>query len=149
MKQSGAATLPVILLISGIVIELAIAGVVVSALLTNTIFSSRLSAEALAAARAGAQDAIIRIIRYKNCPGPDGCPSSYCLNGALDYPTCTANGTIAGPTTSVTMSNSGSGIITVTSIGTAVTRKKKVEAVVGVDTSSGKISILSLEEVSL
>ena len=67
MKQSGAVTLPVILLISGTVMELAIAGVVISALLSNTVFSSRLSAEALAAARAGAQDAIIKIIRYKNC----------------------------------------------------------------------------------
>ncbi len=149
MKQSGAATLPVILLISGIVIELAIAGVVVSALLTNTVFSSRLSAEALAAARAGAQDAIVRIIRYKNCPGLDGCPSSYCLNGASDYPICTAGGTITGPTTSVTMSNSGSGIITVTSVGTAITRKKKVEAVVGVDPNSGKISVISFGEIPL
>lgn len=138
MKQSGAVTLPVILLISGTVMELAIAGVVISALLSNTVFSSRLSAEALAAARAGAQDAIIKIIRYKNC-------NATSCGGAVPY-TITV-----GPRTTADVSLVEDVInhtLTVNSTGTALTRKKKIQAVVGIDPSSGKTSVVSLKEVA-
>lgn len=135
--QSGVATLPVILLISGIVMELAVAGVIVSALLTNTVFNSRLSAEALAVARAGAQDAIVKIIRYKNCNASScGGPVPYTI-------------TIGSRTAVVSIVDNLNNTLTVKSEGTAVTRKKKIEAVVGVDASSGKVSVLSFEEVSL
>lgn len=138
MKQSpGVATLPVILLISSIAMELAIAGVVVAALLTNTVFSSRLSAEALAAARAGAQDAIVKIIRYKNC-------NATSCGGLAPYTI-----TIGSRTALVSFVDNGNSTITVTSVGTAVLRKKQVKAVVGVDTLSGKINVVSFEEVSL
>ena len=137
MNKSGVATLPVILLISGIVIELAIAGVVISALLSNTIFSSRLSAEALAAARAGAQDAIVKIIRYKNCNATScGGPVPYTI-------------TLGSRTALVSLVDNLNDTLTVTSVGTAVTRKKQIKAVVGVDPVSGKISVVSFEEVSL
>jgi len=137
MNKSGVATLPVILLISCIVIELAIAGVVISALLSNTIFSSRLSAEALAAARAGAQDAIVKIIRYKNCNATScGGPVPYTI-------------TLGSRTALVSLVDNLNDTLTVTSVGTAVTRKKQIKAVVGVDPVSGKISVVSFEEVSL
>lgn len=137
MNKSGVATLPVILLISGIVIELAIAGVVVSALLSNTVFSSRLTAEALSAARAGAQDAIVKIMRYKNCN------ASSC-GGSVPYTI-----TFGSRTADVSLVDNGDSTLTVSSVGTASTRKKKIEAVVGVDPSSGKINVLSFEEIPL
>lgn len=146
MKQSGAATLPVILLISGIVIELAIAGIVVSALLTNTVFSSRLSAEALAAARAGAQDAIIKIIRDKNfaAPSPGYSLSIIANRTSAQIIVCRDWKTVATPCDTANL-----GLDEITSIGTALTRKKKIKAVVGVDPSSGKISVVSFGEIPL
>ncbi len=137
MKQSGIATLPVILLISGIVIGLAIAGVVMATLLSNTILSSRLSAEALAVARAGARDAIIKIIRYKNCN------ASFC-GGAVPYTL-----TLGSRTALVSLVDNGNNTLTVTSTGTAVTSRKRIRAVVGVEPLSGKISIVSFKEISL
>ncbi len=131
----GAATLPVVLLMSAIVVELAIVGVVLAAILGNTIFSSRLGNEALAAARAGAQDGIRRVILYKNCPGT-GCPASYSLTVGSRS---TADVTIA----------SASGVITIDSIGTASSRKKKVEVLLGVDSTTGKVNIQSFKEIAL
>lgn len=136
VKESlkGAATLPVVLLMSGIVMELAIVGVVLAAILGNTIFGSRVEAEALAAARAGANDAIIRVIRYKNCPGT-GCPASYSINVG------------SRPSTAdVTIASSG-GVITIGSVGTSFSRKKKVEAVLGVDSLTGHVKLQSFKEI--
>lgn len=138
-SNKGVATLPVVLLISSIVIELAIAGVVLGAFLSNTVFSSKLSSEALAAARAGAQDAIIKIIRYKNCN------ASSC-GGAVPY-TITVG---SRSTALVSLVDNLDGTLTINSEGTAfLTRKKKIQARVGVDSNSGKISILSFGEVPL
>jgi len=117
--------------------ELAVAGVVMSALISNAIFSSRLSAEALMAARAGAQDAIVRIIRYKNCNASD-------CGGTLPYTI-----TVGSRSAEVSMVDNLDGTLTVTSIGTAVTRKKQIKAVVGVDPVSGKINVLSFKEMPL
>lgn len=132
-RVGGAATLPVVLLMSSIVVELAIVGVVLAAVLSNTIFSSRLANEALTAARAGAQDAIIRVIRYKNCPGT-GCPASYSVTVGSRS---TADVTIAA----------ASGVITINSTGTSSSRKKKVEVLLGVDSTTGKVSIQSFKEI--
>lgn len=134
MKQSGVATLPVILLISSIVIELTIAGVIVSALLTNTVFSSKLSAEAISAARAGAQDGIVKIIRYKNC-------NATSCGGTVPYSL-----TLGRATVLVEMVDNGDYTITVKSTATVVTRKKKVEALIGVDSITGKINVISISE---
>ena len=134
MNKSGVATLPVILLISSIVIELTIAGVVVSALLTNTVFSSRLSTEALAAARAGAQDGLVKIIRYKSCPTSCG--------GAVPYSITLGRATVLVEI----IDNAPVNTLTVRSTATVISRKKMGEALVGVDTTTGKIDVISIAE---
>ncbi len=137
--NKGVATLPVVFLISVIVIELTIAGVVLAAFLSNTVFSSKLSSEALAAARAGAQDAIIKIIRYKNCNASD-------CGGVVPY-TITVG---SRSTALVGLVDNGDNTLTITSEGTAfLTRKKKIQARVGVDPGSGKVSVLSFGEIPL
>ena len=145
-NEKGAATLSVILLISGITMELAIAGVIIAMLVSNTAFSSRLSADALAVARAGAQDAELRIVRDKN----------FISSGYFEPPGCVLNGSVpcarvvvekdSGTSCSQPIS---SGQDCIVSLGTAFTRNRKVEAILGVDSISGKINALSLKEIPL
>ena len=131
----GAVTLPVFLIITLIVTELALAGLVTANALNNTLFGERLAIEASQAARAGVQDAIMRVIR--GCPLSDCSPSSYSLS--------------VGSRSSSTVSISRdvvSGNITITSAGSSFTRKKKMEAILGVDQTTGKVQIQSLKEVA-
>lgn len=153
-SSKGIATLPVVLLISSIVIELTIAGVVLSAFLSNTVLSSKLSSEALAAARTGAQDAIMKIIRNKDFVTPlegysllnisdrTSAQIIVCKDSKTVVTSCDTSIPPIPPAISA-------GLDEITSIGTALTRKKKIQAVVGVDPNSGGISILSFKEVPL
>jgi len=132
----GAATLPVVLLMSSIVMELAIVGVTLSAVLGSSVFSARLSSEALAAAKAGAEDALLRVIRYKNCPGT-GCPSSYSITVGTRS------------TADITITSNGSGVITIASTGISSLRQKKIQEVIGVDSTTGQVQIQSFKEIAI
>ncbi len=136
IKTRGSATLPTVIMMSIIVIEVAIAGVVIASALNATAYSQRLSAQALAAAKVGTDDAFMRIVRYKSCPGAGGCPSPYTIQ--ID----------TNDSATVTMSNNGLGVITVTSVGTALTRQKKLQMVVGVDSNTGLVSLQSFQEIA-
>ena len=134
--SKGAVTLPVFLLITLIVFELAAAGIVVVNALNNSFFGERLAAEAWQAARAGAQDAVLLVI--KKCPLSDCDPVSYTLSvGARS----TAQVTI--------VRDPVSGKITVGSTGESFTRKKKIEVILGVDQESGQVKVQSFKEIAL
>jgi len=132
----GAVTLPVFLLITLIIFELAIAGVVAVNALNNSFFGERLAAEAWQAARAGAQDAIIFVIR--KCPLSDCSPNSYSL-------------TVGARSTAQVMiaRDQASGKITINSTGESFTRKKKIEVLLGVDQETGQVKVQSFKEVAL
>ena len=132
-KEEGAVTLPVFLLITLIVTELALAGLVTANALNNTLFGERLAIEASQAARAGAQDAIMKVIR--NCPF-SVCPTYFFLVGPRSRADISFSRDIV------------SGNITITSTGSSFTRKKKMEAILGVDQTTGKVQIQSLKEVA-
>ena len=134
-KEEGAVTLPVFLLITLIVTELALAGLVTANALNNTLFGERLAIEASQAARAGVQDAIMRVIG--SCPLSNCSPSSYSLPVG------------SRSTAQVTITrDGGTGNITINSTGESFTRKKKMEAVLGVDQTTGQVQIRSLKEVA-
>ena len=135
-QEEGAVTLPVFLLITLIVFELAAAGIVVVNALNNSFFGERLAAEAWQAARAGAQDAVLLVI--KKCPLSDCDPVSYTLSVG---PRSTAQVTI--------VRDPVSGKITVGSTGESFTRKKKIEVILGVDQGSGQVKVQSFKEITL
>ena len=60
--------LPTVLLIGGVIIEIAIAGVFIVYFLGQSSFGVKWSAEALAAGRTGVYDAVLKIIREKIFP---------------------------------------------------------------------------------
>ena len=135
-RLKGAVTLPVFLMITLIIFELAVAGVVTANALNNSFFGERLSAEAWQAARAGAGDAIMRIIRT--------CPLSDCAATSYSLPVGSRS------TAQVTITRDPvSGNITVNSTGEAFTRKKKIEVILGVDQESGRVRVQSFKEVAL
>lgn len=129
-KQNAFSALPTILLMSAILIEVAVVGVVIANVASNTRFSERLAIEAFGAARAGAQDTILKVIRNKGCP--DSLPQLQ----------------VGSRTADVTCLDSGN-IITIESTGIAFTRKKKVEVKLVVDSITGEVSLQSFREVSL
>ncbi len=133
--MNGISALSTILLISLIILELSVAAALTSASLSNTFYGERMASEALSAARAGAEDAIIRVIRYKNCP-TTGCPASYSV-------------TVGSRSTDVTIADDGQGHITITSTGAAFTRKKKVQVILGVNSTTGEVKLQSFAEVTL
>src|SRR3990167_5626815 len=78
MRLKGISSLPTMLLLGGIIIEIAIAIAFLTYYFNVSNFAARLSAEALAAARAGIDDATIKVVLNKNCPD-SSCPSPYTL----------------------------------------------------------------------
>lgn len=141
--RNGVATLGATLLIASIVMELAIAGLIVGVLVSNTAASSRLAAQALVAARTGAEDATIKIARYKNCSALATTFSITC-DGVTTYSL-----TVDTASAAVGITDNADGTLKIVSIGTAGTRKKRFEAVVGVDAFSGQIIIISMKETAL
>ncbi len=141
----GVATLPTILLLSGILMELAIAGTVLATVLNNKISNQRFGTEALAAARAGAQDAIMRVSRDK---GFEALSPGYSLNV-----TDRASAQVIVCKNWVTIANlcdtNINGKDEIVSIGTVLNRKKKIVVILGVDEVTGRVQIRSFEEVPL
>lgn len=134
--NKGISALPSILLISAILVEVVVLATVLANTLNNARFSERLAAEAFSAARAGADDAILRVIRYKNCPVTPGCPASSTI-------------TVGARSADVSITDSGGGIITIESTGSALGRKKKIQVKLHVDLITGEVSTQSFEEVAL
>lgn len=132
-NTAGISALPTVLLIAAILIELAVVGAALAYAIVNTRLSERLAAEALGAARAGAQDAILKVIRE------GGCPTS--------LPVLTVGQRTAERT--CTENTPGTDQITVTSIGKALSRQKKVQVILGVDPTTGEVKLQSFLEVAI
>lgn len=135
-KIKAAATLPVVLLIGGLVVEIGIAGAFMAYYLAQSGLGVKLSEEALVAARAGIQDAKIRIVRNKNfIPSPN----PYALivgNRTAQITTC--KDTCAG-----------AGKFQITSLGMALTKRRQVQLIISVDSLTGEVKIESEKEIAL
>jgi hypothetical protein len=133
----GFSTLPAVLFIGGLIVEISVAVAFLLTLFSNTSYSARLSSQAFAVAETGIEDGIIKVVRNKDCPGL-GCPSSYDL-------------AVGSFTASVTICNTceGAGETRVDSIGSAGSKKRKIRAILSVNATSGKVDINSIGEISL
>lgn len=130
---AGQAALPTILLICGVITEIAIAGALVAFILSSSGWGERLSAQALAAAKAGQEDAFMRITINKNFtappPGYDFSVDSRSVNVRVikDYP---VNGTTQ-----------------IISTGKALSRQRKLEGILIINQDTGKVDLESLREI--
>jgi len=139
---NGAATLPVVLLIGGLVVEIGIAGVFIAYYLSQSGFGVKLSEEALAASRAGIQDAFIRIIRNKSYV-----PSAYTLTigDRLAQITICKDKITNSSSCDTPMPNK----YEVTSLGQAFNKRRQVRAIFNVDANTGEVKLESEREVAL
>lgn len=138
----GISALPIVLLLSGIILEVAVAGLAVSHFFNKSLSSEQLSIEASKAAESGAHDAISRVNDYINCPDSvtyndanAKCPSLYKFTVNGDRTACVSIGAISG------------GQMTVLSRGSAFTRHKTAEVVLGVGTTTATVEVRSFKEV--
>ena len=135
-KTKGAAALPVVLLVGGLIVEIGIAGAFIAYFLSQSGFGVKLSAEALAAAKAGIQDAKMRIVRDKNfIPSPN--PYTLTIgNNSAQISVC--KDTCAG-----------TGKFQVDSLGMALTKRRKVRAILYIDSTTGEMKLESEKEIAL
>src|SRR3989344_639448 len=119
-EEKGIAALPTLLILGGIVVNMAVAIILGVYLLIGSGLGNKLSSEALAAAKAGIQDGILKIARDKNFSGSyefvvgqRNVSIEICKD--LDPPDCV-----------------GQGRRKISAIGSALTKRRKIEAVLSV-----------------
>lgn len=139
----GQATLSFVLLVSGVIIEIAIAGSIIAFFLSGAGLGERLSARALGVAQAGIRDAQMRITRNKELCS-SGCTSLTPLSYVISMGEDSANVSII-----LNFTDFDNYIFTIASIGTASTRKKKFESVLVVNKMTGVVQLKSFEELSV
>ncbi|MBI5732729.1 hypothetical protein HY967_02085 [Candidatus Jorgensenbacteria bacterium] len=135
-SKEGQATLAFVLLVSGIIIEIAIAGSAVTYFLSTSGFGEKLSTRALAAAHAGVRDVQLKISRNKEF-------------GANNYPLAVGSDSANVTTVWSTDVANDNYTYTVTSIGTASTRQRKLVAIMVVNQTTGFLQLQSLIEQPL
>ena len=136
LNTKAAATLPVILLVGGLIVEIGITGAFIAYFLNQSGFGIKLSEEALAAARAGIQDATIRIVRDKNF---NPSPNPYTL-------------TIGNRSAQVTICKdtcAGTDKFQVDSLGIAFNKRRKIRAVIYVNSLTGEVKLESEREIAI
>ncbi len=138
-RHAGQATLSFILLVSGVILEVAIAGSFVAYFFSASGYGERVSARALAAARAGVEDAQIQIARNKEYGG--GNTVSYSFSVGDDVAEVTVSRT--------TDSGANTYVYTITAVGTAFTRERRLVATMAVNRTTGVARLQGLSEQSV
>lgn len=130
---AGVSTLPTMLLLGSIIIEIVVAMAFLTYYFNTLNFSARLTSEALETARAGAQDGINKVILDKNCCGGP-------------YTVTTSNGRTA--TVNVCKDVClGAGQTRVLSTATVFNKQRTIEADLSVDPVTGQVAVNALKEI--
>lgn len=138
--RKGQMTLPFILLVSGIIIEIAIAGAFVTYFLSTSGYGERLAVRAEAAARSGVNDALVRIMQNKNFSSAS-CDSPY------EYSLSVGGGDISSVSLCRTTDfSTNTYTFTITSLGIAGMHQKKFVAIAVVDQTTGQTALESISE---
>ena len=133
IKSSGIIALPVVLLPSGLIVEIVIVAMATSFLLVNSELGIRLSTDALFMARSGTQDALIKITRDKTFTS-----SGYNLaidNGSAQVTVCKD-----APCTTA-------GKVKINAVGVSQSQSRELETILIVDSITGESRLESLREI--
>jgi hypothetical protein len=137
-NRRGIASLPVILLLGGVILEVGIAGAFLLVYLNNSIYGTRLANEALEASHSGINDAILRTIVDKDCGGSSAtCPGD---PYTLSVGRATAQVTICKDTCTPV------GQTKITSLGRIFTKQHTLVAILNVSSTTGWVTVESIEE---
>lgn len=143
-KIRATVTLPVVLLIGGLIMEMAIAGAFLAYFLGQSGFGLKLSAEAFAAAQSGIEDAKLKIVRDKNFTAD---PNPYTLTIGSRSTQITVCKNLS--TVSSACDTAMSGKYEITSLGSALTKRRQLRAIFYVDNTTGEAKLESLNEIAL
>ena len=136
--RRGQISLPFVLLVGGIIVEIALAGIFTAYFLSTGNLGERLSARASSAAHSGLQDAMVKIAQNKEL-GKLG-DVSYMLEVKMDEADVLISREVDAGTNSYTF--------TVNSLGTAGNRKEKLQGILIVSRTTGKVMLRSIEKIS-
>lgn len=139
-NKKGLVALPTLLIIGSIIVDIAIALAAGVSFLINSDYGVRKSMETLAAAKAGAYDGIMKLARDKTY---DAATQDYNLAVTGDI---SANVVVCKETACGYAADSGKHKISSTA--TFLTRRKKMEAVAFVASTTGAVTLESLQEVA-
>jgi len=129
-NNKGISALPTVLIVSMVIIEVSVISVILANIFNNSRFGERLAAEAYSAARSGAQDLMLGVIREKDCPN---------FEEVLQV----GNRTVTRSCTS------DSGTVEIISTGNAFLRSKKIRVIMGVNSETNEVSLRSIEELGI
>ncbi|MEX2436613.1 MAG: hypothetical protein WD471_00440 [Candidatus Paceibacterota bacterium] len=135
-NRSGQIALPFILLVGGIIIEIVIAGSIISIFVNNSTLGERLSLRALAAANSGIYDAMEKLSSNKEF-----------ASSGLEYEVNVGNDTATVSISRVVDDNNNIYIYTINSLAVASSRQRKLTAVVLINQTTGELNLSSVEEV--
>lgn len=131
----GQIALPFILLVSGLIIEITIAGSFIAYFLSSSGLGERLILRASAAANSGIRDAMIKIVRNKDFAATT---QNYDLTVGSDTAAVVVSRTVNDELNIYTY--------TITSTATAGSRQRKLKAIIIVNKQTGAINLQSLQE---
>ncbi|MEK7465671.1 MAG: hypothetical protein AAB631_02745 [Patescibacteria group bacterium] len=137
----GQATLSFVLLVGGIIVEVAIAGALIAFFLSGAGLGDRLSARAYNAAQTGIRDAELKIARNKEFCGTCSFPIQYSFPVGSD--------SVVVNVTRVDDSVNNAYLYTFTSTGTSASRQRKFVAVLAADKATGSVQLKSNQEQSV
>lgn len=140
--QRGVATLPTMLLLGGIIIEITIALAFLAYHFNVITYASRIAAEVLEVARAGASEATLRVIRNKNYSSV--APFVLTVN---QNPLRTASVQVCKDI--LCGGSSSSGKTEIISTATVANRSGRIRVLLSVDPITGLVSVDSAQEQSL
>ncbi len=136
--------LPMILLISGIVLEISVSLALITFYVVQNSANGKYSNQALSAAQAGIDDALMQLKRNNNFSNTNG----YNLTVENSFATIVVCKDFLS-TTYAPCSVSNPGEDEITSTGQSFGRSRKMRAIVDVSTSTGEIDVKSIQEISL
>lgn len=147
--ERGVASLVMVLVLGGLVVELALSAILLVTLLNDENFGIQLSARALAAAQSGISEGLLRIVRDKNFTVETPLPADFDVGSAViktlrickDTVGNSADGPCGGAG-----ATSAIGRYEILSVGLAFTRKRQLVAVAAVDDVTGLVTVVSLDE---
>lgn len=133
---SGVAALPTLLLVGGIITVISISLTTTVYLYINSTQGANLALRALSVAKSGAYDGLMKIVRDKSLVSD---------NYIFTIGSQNANVVICRDS----LECGGQNKFKITSVGSALTRRKKIEAIVSVDPLTGLVKLESMLEVAL
>lgn len=154
-EKKGIAALATTLLIGAVIVELALAGILAVTFLNNENYGIRLSAQARNAATSALQEALIRVIRYKNLPNGN---SPVAWNRSISFTVGGANAmaiicrSVEGSTHNIgtgcnPLGQATGGEYEIISTGTMLGKRFELKSKVAVDPITGKVTLISSQEV--